>query len=71
VPRKERDLPAVRQALGGCDPFGVVEFDPLDFNQLYEAFPVSAHVAPYFPERVKFFAFGLSDEVGCLSAPAF
>jgi hypothetical protein len=58
---KKCDLPARRQALGGCDPFGVVEFDALDFDKLYEAFPVAAHFALYFGERGKFFAFGLRD----------
>ena len=60
-PGKQRDLPAIRQALGGCDPFGVVKFDTLDFDKLYEAFPVAAHVALYFGECGKFFAFGLSN----------
>ena len=58
---KQRDLPAIRQTLGGCDPFGGVEFDALDFDKVYEAFPVAAYVALYFGERGKFFAFGLSD----------
>jgi hypothetical protein len=33
----------------------------LAFDELYEAFPVSAHFALYFGKRGKFFAFGLRD----------
>jgi hypothetical protein len=60
-PGKQRDLPAIRQALGGCDVFGVVECDALAFDELYEAFPVAAHVALDFGQCGEFFAFGLRD----------
>jgi hypothetical protein len=52
---------AVRQTLGRCDVFGVVESDALTFDKLDEPFAVAAHVALHFSKRRKFFAFGLRD----------
>ena len=60
-PGKQRDLPAIRQALGRADFFRIVQCDSLSLDELYEAFAVAAHIALYFGERGKLFAFGLDN----------
>ena len=44
-PRKQRDLSAIREALGRSDFFGKVQLDSLSLYELEQAFAVAAHVA--------------------------
>ena len=60
-PRKQRDLSAMRQALGGGNSLGVIQLDALRFDELEQPFAVSAHVALDFGQRGKLLAFGLGD----------
>ena len=60
-PGKQRDLPAIRETLGGSNSLGETKLDALRFHELEQAFAVSAHVAIDFGQRGEFFAFGLSD----------
>jgi hypothetical protein len=59
-PGKQRDLPSIRQTLGGSNSLGETKLDALRFHELEKAFAVSAHVAVDFGQGRKLFAFGLS-----------
>ena len=60
-PGKQRDLPAIRETLGGSNSLGETKLDALRFNELEKSFAVSAHVAIDFGQRWKLFAFCLSN----------
>jgi len=51
----------MRETLRGSNSFGETKLDALRFNELEQAFAVSAHVAIDFGQCWKFFAFGLAD----------
>ena len=51
----------MRETLRGSNSFGETKLDALRFNELEQAFAVSAHVAVDFGQRWKLFAFGLSN----------
>src|SRR3984957_3961607 len=59
-PGKQRDLPAMRKTLRGSNSFREAKLDALPFDELEQAFAVSAHVAIDFGQCWEFFAFGLS-----------
>src|SRR5208282_4305007 len=60
-PGKQRDLAAIRETLRGSNSLGKVNLDTLRFDELEQAFAVSAHVAVDFGQCGEFFAFGLAD----------
>src|SRR5579863_5733257 len=60
-PSKQRDLPAIRKTLGGRNSLGEADLDTLGFDELKQAFAVSAHVSVDFGQCWEFFAFGLTD----------
>jgi hypothetical protein len=60
-PGKQRNLPAVRQALGRHNPVGVGQSNALGFHELYEPFAVIADIALHFGQGWKIFALGLVD----------
>ena len=47
-PGKQRDLPAIRQAFRGSNPFGVIQRDALGFHELDQLFAVAADIALHF-----------------------
>src|ERR1039457_591591 len=47
-PGKQRDLPAIRETLGGSNCLGETKLDALRFHELEKSFAVSAHVAVDF-----------------------
>jgi len=51
----------MRETLRGSNSFGETKLDALRFNELEQAFAVSAHVAIDFGQCWKFFAFCLAD----------
>ena len=59
-PGKQRDLPAIRETLGGSNSLGETKLDALRFNELEKSVAVPAHVAVDFGQGWKLFAFGLS-----------
>src|SRR5579864_7232107 len=60
-PGKQLDLAAIRETFCGSNFFRETNLDALRFDELKQAFAVSAHVAVYFGQRGKVFAFGLAD----------
>jgi hypothetical protein len=60
-PGKQLDLAAIRETFCGSNSFGETNLDALRFNELEQAFAVSAHVAVDFGEGGEFLAFGLAD----------
>jgi hypothetical protein len=67
---QQRDLPAVRKTLGGCNALGEAQLDVLPFHELEQPFAVSAHVAADFREGSEFLAFGLRDRLSRDLRPA-
>ena len=59
--REQRDLATMRETFCGSNSFGETNLNALRFNELKQAFAVSAHVAVDFRQRWEFFAFGLTD----------
>jgi hypothetical protein len=51
----------MRKTLRGSNSFGETNLDALRFHEFEQTFAVSAHIAVYFGEGGKFFAFGLTD----------
>jgi hypothetical protein len=60
-PGKQRNLPAVRQALGRRNLVGVGKSNALGFHELYHPFAVIANIALHFGQGWKVFALGLVD----------
>ena len=60
-PRKQRDLPAMRETLSGSNSLGEAKLDALRLHELEQTFAVSAHVAIDFGQCGEFLAFGLAD----------
>jgi hypothetical protein len=64
----------MRKTLRGSNSLGETDLDTLRFDELEQAFAVSAHVAIDFGQCWEFFAFGLTDVLSrdlrpSLSAP--
>jgi hypothetical protein len=53
-PRKQSDLPAMREPLRGSNSLGAAKLDALRFHELEQAFALSAHVAIYFGQCWEF-----------------
>jgi len=51
----------MRKTLRGSNSFGETDLDALRFDELKQAFAVSAYIAVYFGQGGKVFAFGLAD----------
>ena len=60
-PGKQRDLSTVRETLCRSNSLGEADLDTLGFDELKQAFAVSAHVAVDFGQCGEFFAFRLTD----------
>ena len=50
-PGKQRDFPAMRQALGGANLVGVAQFDVMGFHELDQPLAVAADITAYFGQR--------------------
>ena len=51
----------MRETLRGSNSLGETNLDALRFNELKQAFAISAHIAVYFGQGGEFLAFGLAD----------
>ena len=60
-PGKQGDLSAMRETLSGSNPLREAKLDTLRFDELKQAFAVSAHVAIDFGQSRKVFALRLGN----------
>src|SRR6266404_1809600 len=60
-PGKQRDPPAIRQALRGSDLVGVIQRDAMGFDELDQSFTVAADITLHFGETRKVFPVRLAD----------